>query len=86
MSQQADIDQIYLCDKDPFEANCQFFINKWESKGLNYLNNSKSFIEYSNNMNNIYENVEEYTWNKKHKILIVFDDMNADMLGIKKKD
>ena len=35
-------------------------------------------------MNNIYENVEEYTWNKKHKILIVFDDMNAVCLAQKK--
>ena len=50
-------------------------INKRESTGLKYLNDSKAFIEYSNDMDDI---------NKKRKILIVFDDMIADMLSNKK--
>ena len=41
---------------------------------------SKAFIEYSNIMDNIYKNIEEYNPNKKRKISIVFDDMIADML------
>ena len=48
---------------------------KRESKSLWYLNDSKTFIEYSNDMNDIYNNIEEYNSNKKHKILIAFDDM-----------
>ena len=40
------------------------------------LNDSKGFIEYSNNMDNIYE---EYNPNKKRKILIVFDNIIVDM-------
>ena len=35
-------------------------------------------------MDDIYKNIEEHNPNKKHKILIVFDDMNADMLSNKK--
>ena len=42
---------------------------------LKYLNNSKVFIEYSNDMDDIYKNIEEYNTNKKRKILIVFDDI-----------
>ena len=49
-----------------------------------HVNDSKAFIEYSNNMDNIYKNIEEYNPNKKRKILIVFDDMFADMLSNKK--
>ena len=44
----------------------------------------KAFIEYSNDMDDIYINIEEYNPNKKRKILIVFNDMIADMLSIKK--
>ena len=51
---------------------------------LKYSNDSKAFIEYSNDMKNIYKNIEEYNLNKKRKILIVFDDMIADMLSNKK--
>ena len=36
------------------------------------------FIEYSNDMDHIYKNIEEYNPNKKRKIFIVFDDMIAD--------
>ena len=59
-------------------------INQRESTGLKYLNDSKAFIEYSNNMDDIYKNNEEYNPIKKRKILIVFDDMIADLLSNKK--
>ena len=45
------------------------------------LNDSKAFIEYLNDMDDIYNNIEEYNPNKKRKILILFDDMIADRLG-----
>ena len=82
--QQPDIDKIYLFAKHPYEANYKFLINKRESIGLKHFNDSKAFIKYSNNMNNIYKNIEEYNPNKKQKILIVFDDMVADMHNNKK--
>ena len=59
-------------------------INKNESTGLKYFNDSKAFIEYSSDMADIYKNIEKYNPNKKHKILIVFNDMTADVLSNKK--
>ena len=47
------------------------------------MNDSKTFIEYSNDMDDTYENIEGYNPDKKHKILIVFDDIIADMLSNK---
>ena len=84
INQQPDIDKIYLHAKDPYEAKDQFLINKQESTCLKHFNDSKAFIEYLNDMDDIYENIEKYNPNKKRKILIVFDDMIADMLSNKK--
>ena len=84
ISLKSDIDKIYLYAKGTYEAKYQFLINKRESTGLNHLNDSKSFIEYSNNMDDVYKNTEEYNPNKKRKILIAFDDIIGDMLSNKK--
>ena len=59
MNKQPDIDKIQLCNKDPYKAKYQFLINKQESTGLKYFNDSKAFIEYSNDMADIYKNIEE---------------------------
>ena len=68
--------------KDPHEANYQLLINKWENTELELLNYSKAFIEYLNDMVDIYKNIEEHNLNKKtQKILIIFDDMFTDMLS-----
>ena len=58
-------------------------INKRESTGLKHFNDLKAFIEYSNDMH-VYENIDEYNIDKDQKILIVFDDMIADMINNKK--
>ena len=84
INQQPDIDNIYLYAKDPYEAKHQFLIKEREDVETRSFNNSKAFIEYSNDIDDIYRNIEEYTSNKKRKILIVFDDMIADMLSNKK--
>ena len=81
---QPDIDKIYLYPKDPYEAKHQFLINKRESIGLNHFNDPKAFIEYSNDMEDVYKNINEKYADKERKILIVFDDMIADMINIKK--
>ena len=78
------IDKIYLYAKDPYEAKYQLLITKRESTGFKCLNDPKVFIEYSNDMDDIYKNIEEYNPIKKQKILIVFDDVIADMLSNKK--
>ena len=59
----------------------QFLINKRKYRSSKHLKDSKAFIEYLNNVDNIYKNIEEYNQNKKRKILIVFDDMIADVLN-----
>ena len=59
-------------------------INNRENAGLEHLNGSKAFTEYSNDMDDIYKNIEEYNTNQKRKILIASDDVIPDMLGNKK--
>ena len=54
---------------------------KWPEKILS----SKAFIKYSNDKDDIYENIDEHSPNLKHNALILFDDMIADMLSNKKR-
>ena len=70
--------------KDPYEAKYQYLINKRECVGINRLNDCKAFIEYSNDMHKVCKNVDNYNPDKENKILIVFDDMIADMIDNKK--
>ena len=84
INHQPDIDKIYLYAKDPYEAKYQFLIKKREDVGTKHFNDLKAFIEDSNNMVDIYKNIEDYNPDKKRKILIVFYDMIADMLSNKK--
>ena len=81
---QPDIDKIYLYAKDPYEAKYQYLINKREGVGINHFKDLKAFIEYSNDMNNVYRNINYYNLDRENKILIVFDDMIADMIQNKK--
>ena len=55
--------------------------DKIESIGLKNLNDPKASIQYSNNMQDVYKNINNYNLNKEYKILIVFDDMIADMIN-----
>ena len=59
------IDKIYLFAKDLEEPKYQFLINKREKEGLKTLNDFNAFIEYSNSMDDIFENIEDY--NKKER-------------------
>ena len=70
--------------KDPCEDKYQLLINKRESTGRKHINDPKAFIEYSNDMQDVYKNINDYNPDKKYKILIVFDDMIADMINNKK--
>ena len=83
---QPDIDKIYLYAKDPYEAKYQYLINKREGVGINHFNDPKAFIEYSNDMHDVYKNINYYNPYKENKILIVFDDMIADTIKNKKID
>ena len=68
---QPDIDKIYSYAKDPYEAKYQFLISKRESIGLKHFDDLKAFIEYSNDMQDVYKNIDQYNPGKKSKILIV---------------
>ena len=52
--------------------------------GLNHYDGLKAFFKYSNDMQDVYKNINEYNTDKECKILIVFDDMIADMINNKK--
>ena len=84
IEKQAVIDKIYLCAKDPYEAKYQYLINKREGVGIGHFNDPKAFIEYSNDMHDVYKNFDEYNPDKENKILIVFDDMIVDMINNKR--
>ena len=73
------IDKIYLYAKDTDEKKYQFLINKREQAGLRNLNDSKAFIEYSNDKDDVLDDFNNYNKNRDKKVLIVFDDMIADI-------
>ena len=70
--------------KDWYEVKYQYLINIRESVALNRFNDPKDSVEYSNDMQDVYKNIDEYNIDKEHEILIVFDDMIADMINNKK--
>ena len=75
--------KIYLDGKDLSEPKYEFLIKKREDAGTKHLNNLNAFIECSNTMDDVYENVNDYNPIRKIKILIVFDDMIADIMSNK---
>ena len=77
---QPGIDKIYLYTKDPYEAKYQYLNYKRESVDINHFNDPKVFTEYSNDMQDVYKSIGEYNPDQEKKILIVFDDMIADMI------
>ena len=83
INNQLDIDKISLYAKDPYDKKYQFLTNKRGSIGLMHFNNPKAFTEYLNDMQDVYKNIEEYNIGKKRKILIVFDDIIADLINNK---
>ena len=81
---QPNIGKINLYAKDTYEAKYQYLINKRESVGIIHFNDPKAFIKYSNDMSNVYKNINYYNPDKENKIFVVFDDMIADMIHNKK--
>ena len=55
INNQRDIDKIYLHAKDPYEAKYQRLIRKYRIK--NHFGHPKAFIEYSNDMQDVYKNI-----------------------------
>ena len=57
------IDKIFLYAKDLAEPKYKYLINKREEAGIKNLNDPKAFIEYSDDMNDVYDDISNY--NKK---------------------
>ena len=84
INEQNDIDKIYLYARDLNETRYKILIEKREDAGIKHLNDPNAFIECSNTMHDVYENIHDYNLSRKRKILIVFDDMIADIMTNKK--
>ena len=84
INEQKDIDKIYLYAKDLSESKYEYLIRNRENTGIKHLNDSKSFIECSNTMNDVYGKMDNYNPNRKRKILIVFDNVIADIMANKR--
>ena len=73
------IDKIYLYAKDLHEAKYEYLINKREQAGIKNLNDPHDFIEYSDDMDDVLDNINNYNKNRDKKVLIVFDNIIADI-------
>ena len=78
------IDKIYLYAKDLEEPKYQLLVKECENAGIKNLNDPNAFIEYSNTMDDVHNNIDDYNAKRKRKILILFDDMVADIMTNKK--
>ena len=78
------IDKIYLYAKDTDEKKYQYLINKREQAGIKNSNDPHAFIEYSNDMNGVLDDIDNYNKNRDKKVLIIFDDMIADIMRSEK--
>ena len=84
INEQKDIDKIYLYAKYLSESKYEYLIKNRENAGIKHVNDSKAFIECSNTMDEVYEDINNYNLNRRRKILIVVDDMIADIMTNKK--
>ena len=84
INEQRDIDKIYLYAKDLSEPKYEYLIKNRKNVGIKHVNDSKAFIECSNKMDDVYENIDDYNPSRERKILIVFDEMIADIMTNKK--
>ena len=78
------IDKIYLYTKDTDEKKYQYLISKGEQAVMKNLNYPNAFIEYSNDMNDVSDDINNYNENRDKKVLIIFDDMIADFMRSEK--
>ena len=83
---QPDINKIFLYAKDPYEVKYQYLIKIREKVDLDHHDDPKAHIEFSNDLRDVYKNINYYNPDKENKILIVFDNIIADMIHNKKLD
>ena len=81
--EQNNVDKIYLYGKDLRKPKYEILIKNCENVGINHFNDPDSFIDCSNTMDDIYENINDYNPTRKRNILVVFDDMIAYIMTSK---
>ena len=81
VNNQSDLDKNYFYVKDLYKAK---YINKRGKGGLNHYDEYKAFIEYSDDMQDVYKDIEECNLAKKRKVLIFFNKIIADMISNEK--
>ena len=84
INKQDDIDKIYLCTKYLSEPKCEFLIQKLKDAKAKHFNDWNAFIECSNTMDDVYEDIDDYNPITKRKVFIAFHDMIADIMTNKK--
>ena len=67
INEQNYIDKIYLYAKDLSEPKYEYLIKKREDVGIKHVNNPNAFIEFSDTMDDVYENIHDYNPSKKEK-------------------
>ena len=70
--------------KDLSESKYQFLIKKPENAGIKNLDDPSAFIEYSNTIDDVYNNIDDYNPKRKRRILTVFNYMIVDFITNKK--
>ena len=84
IKEQNDIDKIYLYAKKLIKPKYEFFIKNLEYARIKHFSDPNAFIECSNTVDGVYENIDDYNANRQRTILIVFDDMIAVIMSNKK--
>ena len=84
INEQHDINKIYLYARDLNEPKYKILIKNHKDAGIKHLNDPDAFIECSNMMDDVYDNIHDNNSSRKRKIFIVFDDMIADIMTTKK--
>ena len=70
--------------KDLSEPKDKFLIKRREDAGIKHLNDLNAFIECSNIKDHVYKNIDGYNPRRKRKVLVVLDDLIADIRTNKK--
>ena len=78
------IDKIFLYAKDLSEPKYEFLINNRVDAGIKNLSNPNAFTEYSNTMDDVFINIDNFNTKRKKRVFLIFDDMMADIMGDKK--
>ena len=78
------VDKIYLYTKDTDEEKYQYLINKREQAGIKNLNDPHTLIEYSSDMDDVLEDINNYNKKRDKKVSIIFDNMIADIMRSEK--